>query len=635
MADPSLYRPKNVPDLPGVYRFKTKDDQVIYVGKAKNLKNRLNSYFTDITNLHPRTAMMVKTADKVDWVTVHNEVEALQLEFTWIKAFNPRFNVRFRDNKTYPYLTLTLKDEYPQIAVTRGSKKKGNKYYGPFTHVWAIRQTMEQIIKVFPIRSCKDSVFRRHQLIKRPCLLGDIERCAAPCVGRVEKEEYKEIVTNVVNFLNGNTKELFVDLEQKMTKAAANEEYEKAARFRDRLGALNKVVELNAIVFDDETDADLIALSADELHLSVQIFHVRQGQIKGERSFVSDRIDHKNLPDHFEDLLTQIYGELEGDSIPKEILVNQDLENLVSIIEWISKNANKSVDVRKPQRGDKRKLMETSEKNAEQNLVVHKLKRSADLLARSKALEELAQALDLDQAPLRIECIDISNISGTSTTASLVVFEDALAQKKHYRTFNIKSFEGQDDPRAIAEVVTRRYRYLIDEQEQENDKDQKKSFAYRPSLVLIDGGIAQVNAARHALDELGLSDIETVGIAKRLEELWKPGAKDPIILPRNSEALFLVQRIRDEAHRFAITKTRQRHVKASLNSELDAIKGLGEKKIKLLLDKFGSVSEIRKSDKNQLMLIPGITESLATNILQSLSVVTPKFDPLTGEIIEN
>jgi excinuclease ABC subunit C len=318
MVDPSLYRPKNVPELPGVYRFRTQDDSVIYVGKAKNLKNRLNSYFTDITNLHPRTAMMVKTAAKVDWVTVHNEVEALQLEFTWIKAFNPRFNVRFRDNKTYPYLTLTLKEEFPQIAVTRGSKKKGNKYYGPFTHVWAIRQTMEQIIKVFPIRSCKDSVFRRHQLMKRPCLLGDIERCAAPCVARVDKEEYSQIVGNVLNFLNGNTKTIFNDLNQEMQKASQNEEYEKAARYRDRLEALNKVVELNAIVFDDETDADLIALAADELHLSIQIFHVRQGQIKGERSFVSDRIDHKELPDHFEDLLTQIYGELDGDAIPKD-----------------------------------------------------------------------------------------------------------------------------------------------------------------------------------------------------------------------------------------------------------------------------------------------------------------------------
>ncbi|MFZ9212682.1 MAG: excinuclease ABC subunit UvrC [Candidatus Nanopelagicales bacterium] len=631
MVDPSLYRPKNVPELPGVYRFKTQDDSVIYVGKAKNLKNRLNSYFTDITNLHPRTAMMVKTAAKVDWVTVHNEVEALQLEFTWIKAFNPRFNVRFRDNKTYPYLTLTLKEEFPQIAVTRGAKKKGNKYYGPFTHVWAIRQTMEQIIKVFPIRSCKDSVFRRHQLMKRPCLLGDIERCAAPCVARVDKNEYSQIVNNVLNFLNGNTKTIFNDLNYEMQKASQNEEYEKAARYRDRLEALNKVVELNAIVFDDETDADLIALAADELHLSIQIFHVRQGQIKGERSFVSDRIDHKELPDHFEDLLTQIYGELEGDAIPKEILTNHELSNLENVTKWISENAKKSVDIRRPQRGDKKKLMETSEKNAEQNLISHKLKRSADLLARTKALEELAQALELEQAPLRIECIDISNISGTSTTASLVVFEDAIAQKKHYRTFNIKSFEGQDDPRAIAEVVSRRYRYLIDGEDAENSN--KKSFAYRPSLVLIDGGIAQVNAARNALDELGLSEIETVGIAKRLEELWKPGAKDPIILPRNSEALFLVQRIRDEAHRFAVTKTRQRHSKKSLESELDVIPGLGEKKIKFLLDKYGSVSKIRKLDIKELAQNPGFNEKLATAILDGLQAETPSFDVETGEIL--
>lgn len=631
MVDPSLYRPKNIPELPGVYRFRTQDDSVIYVGKAKNLKNRLNSYFTDITNLHPRTAMMVKTAAKVDWVTVHNEVEALQLEFTWIKAFNPRFNVRFRDNKTYPYLTLTLKEEFPQIAVTRGSKKKGNKYYGPFTHVWAIRQTMEQIIKVFPIRSCKDSVFRRHQLMKRPCLLGDIERCAAPCVARVDKNEYSEIVSNVLNFLNGNTKSIFNNLNQEMIKASKNEEYEKAARFRDRLEALNKVVELNAIVFDDETDADLIALCADELHLSIQIFHVRQGQIKGERSFVSDRIDHKELSEHLEDLLTQIYGELEGNAIPKEILINLDLSNIENITKWINENAQKSVDIRRPQRGDKKKLMETSEKNAEQNLISHKLKRSADLLSRTKALEELAESLDLDHAPLRIECIDISNISGTSTTASLVVFEDAIAQKKHYRTFNIKTFEGQDDPRAIAEVVSRRYRYLIDGQDE--DSQNKKSFSYRPGLVLIDGGIAQVNAARNALDELGLSDIETVGIAKRLEELWKPGAKDPIILPRNSEALFLVQRIRDEAHRFAITKTRQKHAKKSLTSELDLIPGLGEKKIKFLLDKYGSVANIRKLDSKELAQNSGFTEKLANAILEGLKAEVPNFDVETGEIL--
>jgi excinuclease ABC subunit C len=634
MADPSSYRPKNIPELPGVYRFRAEDDTVIYVGKAKNLKNRLNSYFVDITNLHPRTAMMVKTAAKVDWVTVHNEIEALQLEFTWIKAFNPRFNVRFRDNKTYPYLTLTMKEEFPQIAVTRGAKRKGNKYYGPFTHVWAIRQTMEQIIKVFPIRSCKDTVYRRHQLMKRPCLLGDIERCAAPCVGRVEKDEYTQIVSNVVNFLNGNTKVIFKNLEDQMTAASANQEYEKAARFRDRLGALTKVVEINAIVFDDETDADLVALTADDLHLSTQIFHVRQGQIKGERSFVSDRIDHKTMSDHFEDLLTQIYGELEGSAIPKEILINQDIPDYESVTEWISKNAQKSVEIRKPQRGDKRKLMETSERNAEQNLVSHKLKRSADLLSRTKALDELATSLELDQAPLRIECIDVSNISGTSTTASLVVFEDGVAQKKHYRTFNIQTFEGQDDPRAIGEVVTRRYRYLVDGGDSEKS-DGKKSFAYRPSLLLVDGGQIQVNAARNALDELGLSDIETVGIAKRLEELWKPGAKDPILLPRNSEALFLVQRIRDEAHRFAITKTRMRHTKKSLASELDEIKGLGEKKIKLLLQEFGSVSQIRKKNATELCVIPGINQELADHILVKLGDSSAKFDPLTGEILEN
>lgn len=633
MSDPSQYRPKNIPELPGVYRFKTPDEKVIYVGKAKNLKNRLNSYFTDISNLHPRTAMMVKTASMVDWVTVHNEVEALQLEFTWIKAFNPRFNVRFRDNKTYPYLTLTLKDEFPQIAVTRGAKRKGNKYYGPFTHVWAIRQTMEQIIRVFPIRSCKDTVYRRHQLMKRPCLLGDIERCAAPCVGRVNKEEYSGIVNNVVNFLNGNTKPIFKDLESEMSKASANQEFERAARFRDRLGALTKVVQLNAIVFDDETDADLIALTADDLHLSTQIFHVRQGQIKGERSFVSDRIDHKSMPEHFEDLLVQLYGELEGDAIPKEILINQDLVSIDSITQWISENAQKHIELRKPQRGDKRKLMETSEKNSEQNLTMHKLKRSADLLSRTKALEELATGLELEQPPLRIECIDVSNISGTSTTASLVVFEDGIPQKKHYRSFNIKSFEGQDDARAIHETVIRRYRYLVDGVETETSGS-KKSFAYRPSLLLVDGGQIQVNAAREALDELGLSDIETVGIAKRLEELWKPGAKDPVLLPRNSEALFLVQRIRDEAHRFAITKTRMRHAKSTMASELDAIKGLGEKKIKLLLDAFGSVVNIREQSETDLQEIPGITKVLAENIVAALKSVPTKFDPLTGEIIE-
>lgn len=633
MADPSQYRPKNIPELPGVYRFRTDDDTVIYVGKAKNLRNRLNSYFTDITNLHPRTAMMVKTATKVDWVTVHNEVEALQLEFTWIKAFNPRFNVRFRDNKTYPYLTLTLKDEFPQIAVTRGAKRKGNKYYGPFTHVWAIRQTMEQIIRVFPIRSCKETVYRRHQLMKRPCLLGDIERCSAPCVERVTKNEYASIVNNVVSFLNGNTKSIFKDLETEMNNASANEEFEKAARFRDRLGALTKVVELNAIVFDDETDADLIALTSDDLHLSTQIFHVRQGQIKGERSFVSDRIDHKTMPEHFEDLLIQIYGEIEGDSIPKEILINQDLPDLDSVTEWISVNAKKTVDIRRPQRGDKRKLMETSEKNSEQNLTMHKLKRSADLLSRTKALEELATNLDLDQPPLRIECIDVSNISGTSTTASLVVFEDGIPQKKHYRTFNINSFEGQDDSRAIHETVTRRFRYLVDGND-ENNETGKKSFAYRPSLLLVDGGQIQVNAAREALDELGLSDIETVGIAKRLEELWKPGSKDPILLPRNSEALFLVQRIRDEAHRFAITKTRMRHAKASLASELDGIKGLGEKKIKALLDVFGSVNVMRQKSIDELKQVSGINESLAEIIVNALQTVPTKFDPLTGEILD-
>lgn len=562
MGDPALYRPKHIPTEPGVYRFKTKDDHVLYVGKAKNLKSRLNSYFGDFTALPIRTQAMLRAADKVDWVIVGNEVEALQLEFMWIKQFNPKFNVRFRDDKSYPYLAISVKEEFPRAMVARGVKKKDLKYFGPYVSAFAIRDTLDHLVRVFPVRTCRNTVYQRHKKLKRPCLLGDIERCSAPCVDRIAKDNYQNLVKGLSEFLAGRSKKIMDELAEHMNLASQSENFERAAILRDRLRALEYVLEKSTVVYSSDTRADLIAIAVDQVHISTQIFHIKHGRILGERSFVTDRTEVLSESEHLRQLLTQLYGEVDASALPNQVLVNFPIDEADTLSEWLSEKAQHRVSISNPARGDKSELLQSVEKNARSALERHKLKRATDLDARSKAINELGDYLDLDTPALRIEAIDISTLQGKDTVAALVAFEDGLPKKNSYRKFKISAENAHSDLAAIGETVSRRYRYLVDQNGQ--TPKEKEKFAYRPSLLVIDGAQQQCKVARAALDELGLVDIAVIGLAKRLEEVWLADDKDPIILPRNSEALFLLQRVRDEAHRFANSALQVRRRKAIL-----------------------------------------------------------------------
>ena len=566
MADPASYRPApgEVPDSPGVYRFRDQYGRVVYVGKAKNLRSRLASYFQDLAALHPRTQAMVTTAASVDWVTVGTEVEALQLEYSWIKEYDPRFNVRYRDDKSYPYLAVTLDEEFPRITVMRGAKRKGVRYFGPYAHAWAIRETVDLLLRPFPARTCSTGVFKRHGQIGRPCLLCYIGKCSAPCVGRVDAAEHRRIVEDFCAFLGGQTAAYTKRIEREMKAASAAMDYERAARLRDDLRALERALEKNAIVLGDGTDADVVGISEDELEAAVQVFHVRGGRVRGQRGFVVEKVEDVTTADLVEHLVQQLYGDQPGDSVPRELLVPVLPTDLASTVAWLSELRGSHVDLRVPQRGDKRDLMETVTRNAAQSLALHKTRRGGDLTSRSQALEELQEALGLPEAPLRIECVDVSHLQGTDVVASLVVFEDGLSRKSEYRRFAIRGGEDgiSDDTRSIAEVVTRRFRRLLEEQVPTGDDPtpgidpttgRPRRFAYPPQLFVVDGGQPQVEAAQAALSELGVHDVAIVGLAKRLEEVWLPGDPDPVILPRTSEGLYLLQRVRDEAHRFAVS----------------------------------------------------------------------------------
>ena len=618
MADPSTYRPAagEIPTSPGVYRFRDGRGQVIYVGKARNLRSRLSSYFADLTNLHPRTAAMVTTAESVDWVVVATEVEALTLEYAWIKEFDPRFNVRFRDDKSYPMLMVSSSDVYPRVAVVRGAKRKGWSYYGPFAHAWAIRDTVDELLKVFPIRSCRDGVFRRAAQVGRPCLLGYIDKCSAPCVGRVSEQEYRIIVDDFCSFMSGQTDRFIREVELEMQSAAANQAYEEAARLRDRLAALTRATERNAVVFGDGTDADLIAIVEDPLELGVQVFNVRSGRIRGERGFVLEKAEDLDTAGYMSRVLQYLYADDPEAVIPREVLLSDPTDDSATWQGWLSDRRGSAVDLRVPQRGDKRALMETAQVNASNTLASHKTRRSGDLTTRSIALTEIQEAIGLGEAPLRIECIDISTLQGTDTVASLVVFEDGLPRKKDYRTFIIKNLAA-DDTAAVAEVVSRRFTH-VDPDPQESEE--RKRFAYPPSLLVIDGGQPQVRAAQDALMAAGINDVPVIGLAKRLEEVWLPGESDPVILPRTSEGLYLLQRVRDEAHRVAISFHRKRRGKRSTASALDGIPGLGESKRKALLAHFGTVRAIKASSAAQLQEVSGIGATLAGAIYDHLHV---------------
>ena len=644
MTDPSTYRPRpgSIPTQPGVYRFRDPTDRVIYVGKAKNLRARLSSYFQDIANLHPRTATMVTTAARVDWTVVSTEVEALQLEYSWIKEYDPRFNVKYRDDKSYPWLAVTLNEEYPRVMVGRGAKKKGVRYFGPYGHAWAIRDTVDTLLRVFPMRSCSKGVFNRSRQVGRPCLLGYIDKCSAPCVGQISAEDHRVIAEDFCDFMAGRTDAFVRRIEREMYAASERQDYERAARLRDDLGALNKSLEKQAVVFGDGTDADVVALAEDQLEVAVQVFHVRSGRIRGQRGWVADRVDDATTAGLVETFLTQLYAGEESEGIPREILVPELPGEADVLEELLSETRGTRVRIRVPQRGDKRALLETVAQNAAQALALHKTKRASDLTTRNQALEEIQTALDLITAPLRIECYDISNLQGTEIVASMVVFEDGLARKSEYRRFVIRSVggaSGSNDVASMHEVITRRFRRMLDEQQREPEIGEQRKFAYAPGLVVVDGGPPQVAAAQRALDELGIDDIAVCGLAKRLEEVWLPGQEDPVILPRSSEGLYLLQRVRDEAHRFAITHHRSRRSKSMLESSLDAVPGLGEVRRKAVMKHFGSFKKLRSATVDEVAEVPGIGPMIAAAIVDVVAEAgrsgqTVAVNTATGEVTE-
>jgi excinuclease ABC subunit C len=703
--------PGTIPDEPGVYRWRDERGRVIYVGKAKSLRGRLHSYFADLDGLHPRTRQMVTTAASVEWTVVATEVEALQLEYSWIKEFDPRFNVKYRDDKSYPSLAVTLSEDVPRLQVMRGPKKKGVRYFGPYAHAWAIRETLDLLLRVFPARTCSNGVFKRAGQVGRPCLLGYIDKCSAPCVGKVSPQEHRRIVDDFCDFMAGGSRRFVKRLEDEMAAAARAQEYERAARLRDDIGALTRATEKQAVVLADGTDADVVAVAEDALEAAVQVFHVRGGRVRGQRGYVVDKVEDLTTGELVGQFLAQAYGDepdsdlpggqpaaggptagdrpaepavdrrgapgagyalRQSDDVPREVLVPALPPDAEALTRWLCTLRGTNVELRVPQRGDKRSLLETVERNAQQAFALHKTRRASDLTARSLALGELQEALGLPEAPLRIECFDVSNLQGTSVVASMVVFEDGLARKSEYRRFAVRGVEGQDDVASMHEVVRRRFsRYLqerietsqLDERETPVDDDplhparpsaldpetgRPRRFAYPPQLVVVDGGPPQVAAAQRALDELAVDDVAVVGLAKRLEEVWVPGEQDPVVLPRTSEALYLLQRVRDEAHRFAVAYHRQKRSKSMTASALDGISGLGDTRRRALLRHFGSLKRLRAASVEEVLEVPGIGRRTAEAVLAALgsspgaegAPVTgdgpeqvPAFDPVTGEVV--
>ncbi|HMH90995.1 MAG TPA: excinuclease ABC subunit UvrC [Streptosporangiaceae bacterium] len=650
MADPYgtvAFRPApgEIPESPGVYRFRDQRGRVIYVGKAKSLRQRLNQYFADFAGLHPRTQMMLQTAAGVEWTVVGTEVEALQLEYSWIKEFDPRFNIKYRDDKSYPYLAVTMGDEYPRVMVMRGAKRKGTRYFGPYSHAWAIRDTVDTLLRVFPVRTCSAGVFKRSGQIGRPCLLGYIGKCSAPCVKRISTEEHRRLAEDFCDFMAGQTSRFASRLEAEMKQAAREEEFERAARLRDDLRALERAIEKQAVVLGDGTDCDVIALAEDQLEAAVQVFYVRGGRVRGQRGWVLDKIEEVTPAGLVEQFLGQVYAdspagtEAVNAGIPREVLVPELPPDPDTMTQWLAERRGGPVSLRVPRRGDKKALLETVARNAGGSLALHKTRRASDLTTRSKALNEIQEALGLDDAPLRIECYDVSNLQGTHVVASMVVFEDGLARKSEYRRFAIKGHDGTDDISSIHEVITRRFRRYLAEREKTGELDTlgdpeagedsddgaeraevtaQKKFSYPPNLVVVDGGPLQAEAAARALAELGIDDVAVCGLAKRLEEVWIPGEEYPVILPRSSEGLYLLQRVRDEAHRFAIAYHRAKRGKAATTSALDDVPGLGPARRKALLKQFGSVRKLGAASIEEITAVPGIGTRLAATISATL-----------------
>jgi len=671
VADPASYRPApgSIPAAPGVYRFRDERSRVIYVGKAKSLRSRLNSYFTDVGGLHPRTWQLVTTAASVEWTVVQTEVEALQLEYSWIKEFDPRFNVKYRDDKSYPWLAVTLTEQFPRLQVMRGPKRPGVRYFGPYAHAWAIRETLDLLLRVFPARTCSNGVFQRAGQVGRPCLLGYIGKCSAPCVGRVTPAEHRAIVADFCDVMAGGAARYASRLEGEMLAAAQSQEFERAARLRDEVGALHRAMEKQAVVLPDGTDADVVAIAQDELEAAVQVFHVRGGRVRGQRGYVVDKVEPLSTGELVGQFVAQAYGEepisAEGtdearptnrraraaagfglrdrdDDVPREVLVPALPPDTEALTEWLCRLRGANVSLRVPQRGDKKTLLETVERNARNAFALHKTRRASDLTARSRALAELQESLGLTEAPLRIECFDVSNLQGTSVVASMVVFEDGLARRSEYRRFAVKGVEGQDDVASMHEVVRRRFVRYLQERSQPQSLDQEtgrpRRFAYPPQLVVVDGGAPQVAAAARALAELDVVDVALVGLAKRLEEVWLPGQSEPVVLPRTSEGLYLLQRIRDEAHRFAIAYHRQKRSRSMVDSALDGVPGLGQTRRRALLRHFGSLRRLQAATVDQVCEVPGIGPRTAEAVLARVAApasddVLPAFDPATGEVV--
>ena len=620
MANELPFRPKTgeIPTEPGVYRWLDPNGRVLYVGKAKNLRARLSNYFGPLDSLHERTRRMVTSAADVQWTIVNSEYEALQLEFTWIKEFDPPFNVRFKDDKSYPYLAVSIGEAVPRAFITRNRELKGVKYFGPYTQAWAVRETLDTLLKVYPVRSCTKGVYQRAESSNRACLLGDIGKCAAPCVQRVTQQEHKLIAKQFTDFMAGGDLKHVEVLRQKMHAASENQQYELAAQYRDDVEALETVLEKSAVVFSDQTDADLFGIADDELAAAVSMFIVRGGRIRGVRGWVVDKELERDPAELVEYILQNVYAPNDGaepQEVPREVIVPFEPADKPEVSKWLSEIRGTKVDLHVAQRGDKAALAGTALTNAKHALMLYKTRRSADFTARADALAGIQRVLHLAEAPLRIECFDVSHLSGTNVVASMVVFEDGLPKKDHYRRFSIEN--TQDDTDSIYQVLTRRLKYLREPQAETSEETTTNKFAYRPSLLIVDGGLPQVNAAQRAIDESGVAGLTVIGLAKRLEEVWRPGSDFPVIFPRATDELFLLQRIRDEAHRFAITYQRQKRT-SSISSALSEIPGLGEKRVSALLKRFGSAKRLKLASAEEIAEVAGIGPVLAQQIVQTL-----------------
>jgi excinuclease ABC subunit C len=611
-----------IPEAPGSYQFKDARGRVIYVGKASNLRQRLSNYFQSPVNMHPRTAQMVETAESVEWTTVRNEVEALMLEYSLIKQHDPRFNVRLRDDKSYPFLAVTIDDQWPRALVMRGRKRKGTRYFGPYAHAYAIRDTLDLLLRSFPIRTCSPAKFNQHERLGRPCLLYHIEKCAGPCVGEIEQVPYRQLVNELIDFLDGDTDEIVDRLEADMQAAASDLEFERAARLRDRLTAVRKAIEKQQMVADRNEDLDVIGIAEDELEASVQVFYVRRGRVVGRKGFVLDKVEELTPGRLIDRILESMYGDDPILGVPKQVLVPYEAEELETYEEWLSMGRGSRVQVRVPQRGDKRALLETVTRNAQEEFTRHRMRRASDHNSRSRALTELQDHLGLPEAPLRIECYDMAHLQGTDYVGSMVVLEDGLPNKREYRRFKVNGVGGDeagasDDYAAMAEVVRRRLQAYLDERDRPVTErgDTPGKFAYPPQLLLVDGGKGQLSAAKRVIDELDLTDeIPVAGLAKRFEEVYVPGRSEPVEIPRGSEALFMLQRIRDEAHRFANTFHRERRSKRMTSSSLDGIPGLGEVRRKKLVKALGGVNAVKRAELHELKTLDFLPDAVAESV---------------------